>query len=362
MSTRRRTFITDCEGPVTRNDNAFELSEHFIPDGDRFFALLSRYDDVLAYVDERRGYKAGDTLRLIIPFLKVYGATDETIRAYSSRNILLMPGAKETMSFVRRKMPSFIVSTSYEPYIRALCDAIQFPFENVHCTRLIIDTYSLPTSEIKRLKEMREEISAMPMSEIPNGAKSIEDFSPKDQRTIKRLDQLFWEEIRSMEADKMLRGVNPIGGYEKARAVRTIVGRLNVDLSDVMYVGDSITDVQALRVVRENGGLSISFNGNRYAVTEAEVAVLTESMVILSILAETFNEGGKEKTLSLLRAHKSFDAEKVRDPPLRNYINEKGLKILEQAELVTPENREKLIEESSVIRRKIRGEAIGGLG
>ncbi|MGB4612149.1 MAG: energy-converting hydrogenase A, subunit R, partial [Methanothermobacter thermautotrophicus] len=29
-----RVFVTDCEGPISLNDNAFEAAAHFIPDGD----------------------------------------------------------------------------------------------------------------------------------------------------------------------------------------------------------------------------------------------------------------------------------------------------------------------------------------
>ena len=46
-----------------------------------------------------------------------------------------------------------------------------------------------------------------------------------------------------------------------------------MELEDVMYVGDSITDVEAFKLVRDNGGLTVSFNGNSYAVKNAEVAV-----------------------------------------------------------------------------------------
>ena len=46
----------DCEGPLTKNDNALELSQHFIPDGERLFTQLSRYDDILAFMVKRKGY------------------------------------------------------------------------------------------------------------------------------------------------------------------------------------------------------------------------------------------------------------------------------------------------------------------
>ena len=43
----RRIYVTDCEGPLTRNDNAQEIAERFLPDGAEFFARLSKYDDFL---------------------------------------------------------------------------------------------------------------------------------------------------------------------------------------------------------------------------------------------------------------------------------------------------------------------------
>ncbi|MFQ6074292.1 MAG: hypothetical protein ACE5KC_03635, partial [Candidatus Bathyarchaeia archaeon] len=70
--TSQRVFISDCEGPISKNDNAFELATHFIPEGDSFFTLISRYDDILADIVKKPGYKAGDTLKLILPFLKAY--------------------------------------------------------------------------------------------------------------------------------------------------------------------------------------------------------------------------------------------------------------------------------------------------
>ena len=33
----RRIYVTDCEGPLTRNDNAQEIAERFLPDGGEFF-------------------------------------------------------------------------------------------------------------------------------------------------------------------------------------------------------------------------------------------------------------------------------------------------------------------------------------
>jgi len=362
-SQQRRRFISDCEGPISKNDNAYELAGHFIPDGDSFFALVSRYDDVQADVVKRPGYKAGDTLRLILPFLKAYGATNEKIKHFSAEHILLVPGARETLHFVSNLMPSFIVSTSYEQYIHALCSVIDFPRENVYCTRLDIDRYRVDTKEVEWLKQLREEITAMPMIEIPDGAVSLNNFSARDQRTIRRLDEIFWKEIAEMESGKMLEEVNPIGGFEKARTVKDIVEKTGSSLSDVMYVGDSITDVESFRLVRAKGGLTVSFNGNRYAVREAEVAVLSSNTIVTSILADAFGRFSKTHVVKLVEEW-SYSALKQHGvtPALQNHIIKLYPKALPQVEMITLNNKERLMKESNVFRKTVRGEAIGRLG
>ncbi len=367
MKTRRATqkklFISDCEGPISKNDNAYELAEHFIPDGDSFFALVSKYDDVQADIVKKPGYKAGDTLRLILPFLRAYGANNETIGKFSAENILLVPGARDTLRFVSSLMPSFIVSTSYEQYIHALCIVVDFPRENVYCTKLDIDKYKVDKEEVERLRQFKEEITAMPMIEIPDGAVSRDYFSARDQKTIRRLDEIFWKEIAKMESGKMLEEVNPVGGFEKARAVEDIVEKTGSSLRNVMYVGDSITDVEPFRLVREKGGLTVSFNGNRYAVREAEVAVLSSNTIVTSILADAFGRLGKTRVVKLVEEW-SYSALERHDITLtlQKRITESYPQTLPQVEMITLNNKERLMKESSAFRKTVRGEAIGRLG
>jgi len=54
----------DLEGPLTPQDNAYELMK-LVPRGGKIFEVLSRYDDLLA-LEGRPGYEPGDTLALII--------------------------------------------------------------------------------------------------------------------------------------------------------------------------------------------------------------------------------------------------------------------------------------------------------
>jgi energy-converting hydrogenase A subunit R len=362
MKAKQRVFITDCEGPISKNDNAFELASRFIPHGDRLFALISRYDDVLADIVKKPRYKAGDTLRLILPFLKAYGATDKEMKAYSSENMLLVPGADETLRFVRGIMPAFIVSTSYEHYISALCDAISFPKENAYCTKVNIDKYALGKGEVERLKTLREEIAHLQMIEIPKAAKSLSALPAESQVTVRRLDGIFWDEIPQMKSGRMLKEVNPVGGYEKANTVKEIIAKLGVGLPEAMYVGDSITDVEPFRLVRNGGGLTVSFNGNRYAIREAEIAVLSHHTVAVSILAEIFNKFGKEHVIHTAENGIPPSPGGLCSSALLDKLAMLSKEKAPLVEKITPHNMERLTQESSAFRKTVRGEAIGKLG
>jgi len=359
----KRVFISDCEGPISKNDNAFELTAHFVPDGDKLFTVISKYDDVLADVLKRPRYKAGDTLKLILPFLKAYDVTDRKMREFSAQKLILISSAKKTLQHVRKVTHAFIVSTSYEHYMRALCKAIAFPYENTYCTKLNIDKYHIAEKEKTKLKEFAKEIAKMPMLTITKNTKSIEDFSEKDQRIIRRLDEIFWIEIANMESGRIFGEVNPVGGSEKAEAIKDVVRKVGVALADVMYVGDSITDIEAFKLVRENGGLAVSFNGNEYAVKNAEIAVLSENSIVTAVIADAFATFGKEQTLRLVEnwTHEALAKSRVNKTLLANlfrlYPSE-----LPKVKIITSENMETLAKESSDFRKKVRGEAIGQLG
>lgn len=349
--------MSDCEGPISKNDNAFELASIFIPDGENFFTKLSRYDDILADIIKRPGYKAGNTLKFIVPFLKVYGATNQKIFKYSLENLLLLPSASETLRYIIDIMPAYIVSTSYEQYLKSICKVVGFPYRNVYCTKLDIDKYTINSEEAERLKELREEISRMPIIKIPPEAKSIDDLSSSDREVLERLNEIFWSEIPKMKCGVMLDEVDPVGGYEKAKAVTEIVEKHKAKVEDVIYVGDSITDTDSFRLVREGGGLTVSFNGNEYAVREAELAIISSNTLITALIAYVFRKIGKEAVIELAEGWPDI-LNKYADHPFYERLR----RDLPRVEVVSETNLPALIEESVLFRKKVRGEKIGALG
>jgi energy-converting hydrogenase A subunit R len=340
-----------------------ELSEFYIPGGQHFFAMVSKYDDYLADIEKRPGYKAGDTLKLILPFLKAFGATDGGIRQFSKEHLLLVPEAKESLHEIGTRMEAFIISTSYKPYIDALCEMMEFPEDRTYSTEVDLDHYPLRNEERERLVHLAEEIQEMEIIDWPEEAKGLKDLSDRDQKTIRRLDEIFWEEIQQMAIGKIVSEVNPVGGKEKANAVVLSLKRTGSRLEEVMYVGDSITDVEAFSLVKGGGGVTLSFNGNRYALRSAEVACMSPHAFILAIFADAFRKGGKKGFMEMVdrwgsasltsfgidpRLHKRFESLKYGDRP--------------KVYRITDENRTTLILESEAFRKKVRGVTIGGLG
>jgi len=359
----KRVFCSDCEGPITRNDIAFEITSYTIPHGDRLFTTISRYDDVLTDILKRPNYKAGGTLKFILPFLRAYDLTNQKMREFSARNLVLILGIKATLQRIRMVAHAFIVSTSYEHYIKALCQEVDFPYENTYCTRLNIDKYCTTDDEKVSLRKIAEEIATIPQMEISPEAKTERDLSKKDQKTIERLDEIFYEDIASMKTGKIFDEVNPVGGSEKAQAVKDATNRIDVSLADTMYVGDSITDIEAFKLMTENGGLAVAFNGNYYAVKNAEVAVLSEHSIVTALIAEIFSRFGKKETLSLVESWNHEALKKsAADRALMRDLFALYPRKLPKVKIITNENMEILAEESSEFRKKVRGEAIGRLG
>lgn len=359
----KRAFISDLEGPISKNDNAYEVTSHFIPNGSKLFTIISRYDDVLADVLKKRGYRAGYTLKLILPFLRAYAVTDRKMQDFSARNLVFIPYAKGTLKHVRRIAHAFIVSTSYEHYVRALCRALSFPFKDTCCTRLSIDKYALTNPERNRLKDLSAEILRMPIIEVPPHADSTDDFPKDQQETIQRLDEIFWKEIESMEIGRIYSEVEPMGAGEKASAITKVVQELGVSLTDVMYVGDSITDEKAFKIVKANGGLAVSFNGNQYAVKNAEIVVMSPNSVPTAIIADIFCRFGKQEVIKLAE---DWSVQTLKNSAVNSNLLKRlltlGTSESGNVEIVTGENAEELARRSSEFRVRVRGQVIGRLG
>jgi energy-converting hydrogenase A subunit R len=226
-----------------------------------------------------------------------------------------------------------------------------------------LDRYRLPEKEKGELKKIAERIAQMPVFDITPDTESLDDLPREDKKTVRELDEIFWKRIATMEIGKIYSEVNPVGGGEKAWAVNDIARKLRVALTDVMYVGDSITDDEAFKLVKSHGGLTVSFNGNQYAVENSEIAVLSENSIVTAIVADVFLGFGKPAALELVENwnRRALERSSV-DQSLLNRLFKVYPGRLPKVKTISDQNMETLGKESSRFRNKVRGEAIGRLG
>ncbi|MCK4432675.1 MAG: haloacid dehalogenase-like hydrolase [Methanomicrobia archaeon] len=284
----------DLEGPISPQDNAYELMK-LIPNGDEIFSKISRYDDILAL--KKKDYEAGYTLALILPFLISHKINEDDIEGVSEK-AKINEGAKELVSRLKKRHKFYIISTSYEQHAYSIGKRIGVPKENIYCTAFPINDYLYYDIDLQKTEKQIIDLNN-------NG---IEEFFNEFYET---LDDTM---------KKIIENTKVIGGKYKTEAIYKVLEREKEDIKNVVAVGDSITDFKMLKNIKERGGISIVFNGNEYAIPYAEFAFAGTTLLPLASFIESRNKKefiekweGKghfhyvgENTEKIISIHKKF--------------------------------------------------------
>lgn len=345
-----KSFITDCEGPLTLNDNAFELCAHFIDNGDELFKILSLYDDYLVDVAKKENYKAGNTLKLILPFLALENIKNDDLINFSKEHIYVVNDSKFLLKYLQNTMNTYIVSTSYGQYIEAVSNFMEFPFKNTYFTNVNMDELHLNGEEIIKITNFKKQILE----------------NPKD---YKLFDDIFFNEIPKMSIYENIKNIDVIGGLGKKLAIDDIIASDNININEILYIGDSITDVEPLKFARDNNGISISFNGNEYPLRQAQIAIVSPSAITTALIANIYAKNDKNTVLSFINDYNNSDdiRKLFEDYKIDSQINEEFFKIFKNIKyplikIISQENFDDILEKSIKMRNTIRGQDIGGLG
>ena len=345
-----KSFITDCEGPLTLNDNAFELSANFIENGDELFKILSLYDDYLVDVVKKEGYKAGNTLKLILPFFVSENLSNDDLIDFSQNHIFAVNDSKFLLSYLQKAMNTYIVSTSYGQYIEAISNYMELPFENTFYTKVNLDNLTLTDEEIEKIYEF----------------KALILDNPDDYQLF---DEIFFEEIVKMGIYDEIKKIDVVGGEGKKLAIDEIIERDGIDVNEILYIGDSITDVEPLDFARKNNGLSISFNGNEYPLRVAEIAIVSPSAITTAVIANVYINNDKNNVLKFIEDYnvskdieKLFDDYEIDSEIKKEFFSTFDVENYPLIQIISDENYEDILKVSKEMRNNIRGEDIGGLG
>ncbi|MFC1933147.1 hypothetical protein ACFLXU_05945 [Chloroflexota bacterium] len=323
----------DLEGPLSPQDNAYELMKLF-PSGDRVFEVISRYDDLLT-LEERKDYEPGDTLALIVPFLILHNISEADITSLAIKATFI-GGANQLISWLEYgSWKIFCITTTYEHYAIHLTQKLGIYAHNVACTSFPLNRFltTLCKGDSELLQQAEAEILTM---------RPVAD----DDRIKQSLDNFFWERLPTTDLGMAIKEVKPVGGRRKVAALNRFVDTHAQPLSNWVVVGDSITDSRMLRTVEEAGGLAITFNANEYALPCSTMSLASTFISDLTEVLQAWSKGQRKGVEKITK-----EKEKRGGAGDRGYFHW----------LSGRENIDEVIEIHKRIRRLVREEA-GKLG
>jgi energy-converting hydrogenase A subunit R len=234
-----------------------------------FFFMISNYDDYIIDipgVKEKLNipeYQPGDTLRIMAP-LYVACFSDNELIDLAKQNLGLLPGCKELMTILHENWDVYVISTSYTQFAHNVTTALNIPKDHVYCTDL----------HVKDLKEGLTNIDETVDMLVREIFQNYLDNDKNLDSVIPDLNNFFW---KGPETDyiKVMNQVKVRGGKRKELAVEDIAKRTSTPISKMIALGDSITDINMLQRLKDEGGIAVSFNGNDFTISRATVAVTT---------------------------------------------------------------------------------------
>ncbi len=273
-------MITDLEGPLIANDGARELCDFYMrPDGAEFFDRISHYDD---HSHAAKGTPSGRTLHFVYPFLKAFGATDKNVRRFARRGTKPVHGTREGLGYLHAaEIPVCMATAAYKPFALEAARLLGIPYDHIYCTDFDMGNFELTPRSSENVRALRDEIMALP-----------DDWPAADDR----FDRIFLERLPGIKRYP----VRAMDSREKVNAVYDIMRRWGGTLSDAIYFGDGIVDTEAFDAIRSANGITVSFNGDLYALDHAEIACAAPNAYANAALALVFAMQGRAGVLDLV--------------------------------------------------------------
>jgi energy-converting hydrogenase A subunit R len=278
----------DLEGPLSPQDNAYELMKLF-PNGNKIFEVISRYDDLLT-LEGRGDYEPGDTLALIVPFLVLHNISENDITSLASKASLTSEADKLISQLEGSGWKIFCITTTYQQYALHITQKLGIYVHNVASTPLPLDKLrvTLYNEDFARLHQIEQDM--LTMSPIAD-----------DNRIKQRLDNFFWKELPATELGMAIREVKPVGGQRKVAALERFSEKYDQALAKWVVIGDSITDFRMLQAVETEGGLAITFNANEYALPYATMSLASTSLSDLTEVLEAWQKGQRKAVEKIVK-------------------------------------------------------------
>jgi energy-converting hydrogenase A subunit R len=297
--THDKQLVCTCLGFLQTNDSTRDLCGRFIRDGEKFYDLLARYEDVATYVLGRSG-RSGNVARGAVPFLKAFGATDYAMLRCCEESLRPMPGAKRAMRYLLSTLPTFVNTSSYEHNVMALCEALDMPIGICEYSTAEMSSYEIGRQDGRAIRDFAGRITGLRTPQSVYRLNTPVILEEDEARLIETMDGIFDDKLEKLEAGRMMKSVVPFGAGEKVNALLNLRKRTLIDMDGTAYIGGNMMDYQAMDVVRDGNGLSMSFNGSEFAVHGSNIAVLSRDCTVAAVLVQEFYNLGIEAVYDLV--------------------------------------------------------------
>ncbi len=367
---KKNVCCWDLEGPISVLDFAAEIgrmlgkkSELNLSNYDmgEFFSMISLYDDYLIEeqgVKEKLGipeYQPGDTLRIMAPMYVACFSSGE-LENLARQNLGILPGCKELMMVLHENWDVYVISTSYTQFAYNVARELNIPEDHVYCTELNVEELREGLVNIeKEVNVLVKEIFQKYLDNNKNLTSIIED-----------LNTFFWS---GNESDylKIMNKVKVRGGKRKELAVEEISEKTGIPISNMIALGDSITDINMLQRLKDDGGIAVSFNGNRFSVKRANIAITTPNSLGALPIFEfkdnivEFLKTWEEHQDQFKNNPKNIPKDLISEFARKKFIKHDFVPMIHDLRAKNEEELKAIIEQQVVMRKRVRG-WVGSLG
>jgi energy-converting hydrogenase A subunit R len=350
-----KQLICSSNGFLQFNNSCRDLCQRFISKGDRLYDLISRYDDIVAYVLNRSEGRSGITTKLIAPFLRAFGMTDFLAMEHCRNAFKPMPEAKRVIGHLMDTLPTFITTSSYEHNVMSLCENLDIPRPLIDCMEVEFDFYDMARQEMKALKEATSRITSLRLPSQEYELDVPTKLQKDELEMVMTLDEIFFDKFRGASASNMMRELRSIGANEKAYFLLDLRKRTEIGFDGTAFIGGDITDIHALETISDGGGLAMSFNGCDFAVRKSNIAVMSRDCTPAAVLVQEFYNEGIHAVYDLVENwnHETLKKKEFPDPHLMSAMLASYPKKLPEVRIVTRKNVSDIAKKSDQYRKKL---------
>ncbi|MDR1404712.1 MAG: hypothetical protein LBJ20_04005 [Candidatus Methanoplasma sp.] len=352
-----KQLVCSMTGFLLMNNSSRDLCRRFVGKGDKFYDMVSRYDDVVAYILNRSEGRSGNTARFIAPFLKAFGVTDYKAMEHCRQSLKLMPDVKRVMGHLMETLPTFFTTSSYEHNVMNVCAELKLPGELIDCTSVSFDDYDMSRQEARIVRDMASRVTNLSMPRREYELNVPVRIQQDEMDMVRTFDDIFGSKMNELGISDMMRQMKSVGANEKTYFLIDLRRKTQIDFDGTAFIGGDITDIHALDAVRDRGGLAMSFNGCDFAVRKSNVAIMSRDCTAAAILIQEFYNEGIEAVFDLVENwnRETLMKKDFPDPYLMSAMLESNPRKLPEVYIVGRDNVDDIAKKSDRYRKVLLG-------